>query len=686
MGLNPSQREAVEATTGTVCILAGAGSGKTTTITRRLAYQVATDAFPAQALLAVTFTDKAAGEMRGRLRSLGVDGPAARTFHAAALKQLRYFRPEQVGGILASKGEIVGPMVRRLPKPHRFVPVADVASEIEWAKNQRIDPERYVSALDGHEPPIPEEHIERIYSGYEREKTGRGTIDFEDMLELAIRMFEEDDHIAATFWSGYEAFTVDEFQDVNLLQFTLLQRWLGDREDLCVVGDDYQAIYSFTGASPQYLLELPQRDRIATFKLETNYRSTPEVLRFANRLVPRLGGARKELRPSRPSGPAPTIRGFEGTASELSFVARTISELFDQGVPYEDMAILYRVNARAEDYEGVLAERSIPYRLWDDSFLQRAAARQLLPRLRRVAAATDIGAQVVAAAEALGYRGDLSGDVGRQEFTRQKDLGRFIRLAEGFEDGTRTVADFIADTGSRFAKQSGTGGVNLLTLHRSKGLEFEAVFLPKVENNELPHRRADLAEERRLFYVGLTRAKSHLYVTWSTRRGASLFLEELGASEGRAGRLSERTRTREKPGTKREEIEATVGLRLSVSGGTAGEVLDVQEGRVILGLEGGATLAVRYGETVTAGERKAPLVGPRQGDEDLIAALKDWRRRRAENDGVPAFVVLHDTTLNEIVDRLPRNAVELAQVEGIGPKKLELYADEILAAVSETAR
>jgi len=465
-GLNPSQREAVEATTGTVCILAGAGSGKTTTITRRLAYQVATDAFPPYSLLAVTFTDKAAGEMKGRLSALGVDGVAARTFHAAALKQLGYFRPDQVGSILASKGEIVGPMVRRLPKPYRFVPVADVASEIEWAKNQRIGPDRYVSELDGRESPISEEHMERIYSGYEREKARRGVIDFEDMLELAIRMFEEDDHIATTFWSRYQAFTVDEFQDVNLLQFSLLQLWLGDREDLCVVGDDYQAIYSFTGASPRYLLQLPERDRIRTFKLETNYRSTPEILGCANRLVPRLGGARKELKPSRSAGPDPVIRGFEGTVSELSFVARTISELFEQGVPYEEMAILYRVNARAEDYESVLSERSIPYRLWDDSFLQRAAARQLLPRLKRAATATDIGAQVLAAAEALGYQEDLSGDVGRQEFTRQKDLGRFIRLAGGFEDGSRTVADFIADTGSRFAKQSGSGGVNLLTLHK----------------------------------------------------------------------------------------------------------------------------------------------------------------------------------------------------------------------------
>jgi DNA helicase-2/ATP-dependent DNA helicase PcrA len=676
-GLNPAQREAVEATAGTVCILAGAGSGKTTTITRRLAYQVATDAFPAHSLLAVTFTDKAAGEMRTRLARAGADGIAARTFHSAALKQLRYFRPDEVGSILASKGTIVAPYVRQLPKPHRFIPVADVAGEIEWAKNQRIGPDIYLTSLGTHQPPIPQDHMHRIYARYEDEKTRRGMLDFEDMLERAIRMFEEDDHVAAAFWSRYQAFTVDEFQDVNLLQATLLERWLGGRDDLCVVGDDYQAIYSFTGASPEHLLRLPRRDRVRVFKLETNYRSTPEILAAANRLVPNLRGASKELKADRASGSDPVLRGFEGSGAESAFIAGAISELNQQGIAYDDMAILYRINARAEDYEETLAARSIPYRLWDDSFLQRPAARQILPRLKRVGTSIDVAAKVSAAAEALGFSEELSGDVGRAEYARQKDLARFVRLGEGFEDGARTVADFIEDTGRRFARESGSGGVNLLTLHRAKGLEFEAVFIPKAEDNELPHKRADIDEERRLFYVGLTRAKRFLYVTWSVRKPASPFVAELGGAPA-----AKKRRLAPPPKKKQRGIEATIGTRVAVTGGHTGTISDIHDDRVIVDLGQGATLVVKYGETVKADDRSGPLIEPPDDDERLRRALKEWRLRRAQADGVSAFVVMHDSTLNEIVETFPRNMVELGRVEGIGPRKLELYGTEILAQLS----
>jgi DNA helicase II / ATP-dependent DNA helicase PcrA len=340
-GLNPEQRRAAEAVRGPVCILAGAGSGKTTTITHRIAHQVGTEAFRPGEILAVTFTDKAAGELRARLERLGAPGVTARTFHAAALAQLHRFAPERVGKLVPSKALPLRHLVRSLPGAYRFRPLADVATEIEWAKNRRIPPERYRSELGDHEPPLPPDLMHRIYVRYEAGKRAKGFVDFEDLLELAIRTYEEDDQALALFRERYRAFTVDEYQDVNLLQQTLLDLWLGARDDLCVVGDDYQSIYAFTGASPEHLLGMPSRFPNATVvRLEANYRSTPQVLELANRLVPRLGGAEKTLRPTRPDGPEPEL---VQASDEGAFVVERIREL---DVQREEIAVLCRTNAR----------------------------------------------------------------------------------------------------------------------------------------------------------------------------------------------------------------------------------------------------------------------------------------------------------------------------------------------------
>ncbi|MGH3113286.1 MAG: ATP-dependent helicase, partial [Gaiellaceae bacterium] len=293
-GLNPEQRRAVEAVRGPVCILAGAGSGKTTTITRRIANQVATGAFASSEILAVTFTDKAATEMRERLAQLGATGVPARTFHAAALAQLRHFRGDDLGEILPSKAPVLLPIARSLPMPFKFRPLADLATEIEWAKNRRLTPKTYGRELDGHEPPIPPDLMERVFRQYEERKAQRGLVDFEDLLELAVRMYDESAAAVAGFRERYRAFTVDEYQDVNLLQQSLLERWLGDRDELCVVGDDYQSIFSFTGASAEHLLGARTRfEGATTVLLERNYRSTPQILELANCLVPELGGEPK---------------------------------------------------------------------------------------------------------------------------------------------------------------------------------------------------------------------------------------------------------------------------------------------------------------------------------------------------------------------------------------------------------
>ena len=528
-GLNPEQRRAVEAVRGPVCILAGAGSGKTTTITRRIANQVAGGAFPASAILAVTFTDKAATEMRRRLEALGTPGVRASTFHSAALAQLRYLSDEPPGRILASKALMLRHIGNTLPRPYRFRPAGDLATEIEWAKNRRLTPDGYRRALGEHEPPIPTDLMLRVFRDYERRKAEGGWVDFEDLLELTIRLFDEDPSALPVVRERYRAFTVDEYQDVNLLQQTLLERWLGESDELCAVGDDYQSIYAFTGATPEYLLRMPECfPRATVVRLEANYRSAPEVLELANRLVPKLGGAEKVLRASRPGGPEPLTRAFSDHEAEAAFAVERARSLHEQeGIAYEEMALLVRTNARSADYEEALADAEIPFQ--GAALLTRDGARQLLKGLRP-ARDSSAAANVRRVALEQGWLERLPDRLGEREVTRQQDLARLVRLAEEFDDGTRTVAEFVSYLEERFAPGAETRGVHLLTLHRAKGLEFDAVFLPRLEEKELPWRLAKgddaVAEERRLFYVGMTRARRHLTITWAGT--PSRFLEELG--------------------------------------------------------------------------------------------------------------------------------------------------------------
>jgi len=509
-GLNPEQQAAARATRGPVCILAGAGTGKTTTITRRIAWQVASGAFPAAEIVAVTFTDKAAGELRGRLAALGVEGMRASTFHSAALALLRRFGGAP-GRILATKALTLRRIGNGLPRPYRFRPAGDLATEIEWAKNRRLTPSTYLAGLGEHEPPLPADLAVRVFREYERRKAEAGELDFEDLLEHAIRLLEEDDEALTTVRDRWRAFTVDEYQDVNLLQQTLLDLWLGDRDDVCVVGDDYQSIYGFTGASAEWLLALPQRfPQTHVVRLEQNYRSTPQVLELANRLVPKLGGSTKTLRATLAAGPEPDVR-------PNADVVERVVELVGAGVPLEEQAVLVRTNARTTEFEEAFHDAGIPFQ--GASLLDRDAARQLVKVLRD-GESTDVAAIVRRTAEAQGLLPNPPDKLGDREQTRQADLARLVRLAEQFEG---TLAEFVASLHERFGASAGRG-IHLLTLHRAKGLEWEAVYLPRLEEGELPIRRAEVDEERRLLYVGVTRAKRHLLVTWQGK--PSRFLTE----------------------------------------------------------------------------------------------------------------------------------------------------------------
>jgi len=611
-GLNPEQRRAVEAVRGPVCILAGAGSGKTTTITRRIANQVARGAFSADQILAVTFTDKAARAMRGRLEGLSAGGVRARTFHSAALAQLRWFRGDLPGRILASKALMLRQIGNTLPPPYKFRPAVDLATEVEWAKNRRLTPDTYRKELGAHDPPIPSDLMARVFGEYERRKSEAGALDFEDLLSLTIELLETEPEAVAEVRDRYRAFTVDEYQDVNLLQQTLLELWLGNRDDLCAVGDDYQSIYAFTGATPEYLLALPNHFPEATVvRLEANYRSTPQVLALANRLVPNLGGAEKRLRETHGPGPEPELRAFPDGEAESKFVVERVRELHAAGTPLEEMAVLIRLNARSVDFEEAFGDAEIPFQ--GAALLTRDAARQLLKALGG-SSSRSVAAEVRRLALEHGWITPLPEGLGEREVTRQSDLARLVRLAEEFDDGSRDVRDWVDWLRQRF-DHGVQGGVHLLTFHRAKGLEWDAVFLPRIEERELPCKQAigdedAIAEERRLLYVGITRARKHLALTWTRR--PSRFLAELGVE------------TR-------------------------------QEAR------------------------------PKRSEEDLpqsFRTLKQWRLERAKADEVPAYVVFHNSTLEEIAERGPRTLTELAAVPGVGPAKLERYGEEVLAALA----
>ena len=598
--LNAEQRRAAETVSGPVCILAGAGTGKTTTVTYRIANQVATGTFAASEILAVTFTDKAAGELRARLAALGAQGVRASTFHSAALGQLRHFRPDAVGEILASKAIMLRQIGNSLPGAFRFRPAGDLATEIEWAKNRRITPDRYLAASQERTPPLPHDLMFRVYRDYERRKADARLTDFEDLLARTVELYETDDVAAETFRSRYRAFTVDEYQDVNALQQTLLQLWLGGRDELCAVGDDYQSIYGFTGAGPEHLLAFARRAQVVI--LEENYRSTPQVLALANRLVPRLGGAAKTLTPTRVAGPAPALTGFDSWADEGARIVEAIRTLHSEGVPLEEQAILVRTNARSADIEELLHGAGIPFQ--GASLLAREGARSLLRRLR--GARGPAGETVSGAARALGWEPSPPDDLGDREQTRQGDLARVVEIASHLDD----VSELSAELERRFGSGVATG-VHLLTLHRAKGLEWDAVFLPRLEDGELPIRRGDIDEERRLLYVGLTRARTHLTLTWSGK--PSRFLRELGAEAS--------------PPARREKVAA-------------------------------ADLS------------------------PLGKALREWRLERSKADGVPAYVVFHDSTLAEIERLSPATIGDLGRVSGIGPTKLERYGDAVLAVLS----
>jgi DNA helicase-2/ATP-dependent DNA helicase PcrA len=589
-------------------------------------------------VLAVTFTEKAAGELKRRLARLGVEGVEARTFHASALRQLGTLWPRFTGRelpeVLNAKAQILNPIANGLPGAYRFLPRRELAGEIEWAKNRLVDPSSYLEVIEAeaHTPPLPPDLMQRTFRAYERSKGDR-RMDFEDMLLMLVRLLTDEPEAARLVHDRFHAFTVDEYQDVNPLEQALLERWLGGRDEICVVGDDYQSIYTFTGASPEHLLTFPERYPHATVvRLEENYRSSPQVLTVANALARSLGGFDKTLRATRGDGPNPTARALPDAEAEVSFVVAETSRLHDAGVPWEQIAVLYRINARSEPYEEAFAAAGVPYQVRDGSFLRRPGPRGAIARMRRAGSGQlDVAEAVAAITDHIGYVPEGVGDdAGDEELTRQADLGRLRALAAEYADAAgdeASIAGFLLELEHRFAAEREGRGVQLMTFHRAKGLEFDAVFLPRMLDGELPYRahrsEADPDEERRLLYVGITRAREHLFLSWprEPRTAPSPFLREIGVVKSEAPRPS------------------------------------------------------------TARPKRVPVTVAGNG-APLFDRLKEWRRSRASTDGVPAYVVFHDATLAEIAQRKPRDWADLAGVPGVGPAKLDRYADEVLAIVA----
>jgi ATP-dependent DNA helicase UvrD/PcrA len=648
-GLDPEQRAAAEAVSGPVCILAGAGTGKTRAITHRIAYAVRTGVVAADTVLAVTFTARAAGELRTRLRALGVGGVQARTFHAAALRQLNYFAPQILGGPMPAVAD--SPMrwivqaTNRLRLKTDRAELRDLASEIDWAKSSLVAPADYVAAAAAANRGISltPARVADVYAGYEEAKRRNNEIDFSDLLLIMAGGLEANDRVAAQVRGQYRYFVIDEYQDVSPVQQRLLDAWLGDREDICVVGDANQTIYSFAGAKPSYLLDFSDRYPTATVvRLERDYRSTPQIVELANGLiagVPSAAGPRLTLIGQRPDGPRPTFAEHDDEVAEATAVAASIARLIAAGTLAAEIAVLFRINAQSEVYEQALTERGIPYVLrGGEKFFDRAEIRQAVVLLRGAARAD--GGEVSlpeAVAEVLSSVGWNSAHppAGGAARERWESLAALLSLAEQLvaEQPEARLDDFNADLDQRAASQHAptVQGVTLASLHSAKGLEWDAVFLVGLADQTIPIQHAttpeQLAEERRLLYVGITRARQQLALSWALAR-----------NPGQARR--------------RRPSRFLDGLRPGSPRGTAG---------------GGRP----------AGSKKNKVV-PQSEDAAAFGRLRAWRKKQAEAQGVPAYVVFSDATLVAIADAAPTTEVGLASIPGVGPTKLARYAAPVL--------
>ena len=673
-GLDPEQTAVATSFGSPVGVIAGAGTGKTRAITHRIAYGVHTGAYAAAAVLAVTFTTRAAGELRSRLRALGAGGVQARTFHSAALRQAQYFWPRAYGTQLPPVSEARLPLVAEAARRLRLNPdsatLRDLLTEVSWAKVSNTAPADYadLAAAAGREVSgLDPAWVGRVLGRYEQVKADRGVIDFDDILLCATALLGDHPDIAAEVRATYRHLVVDEYQDVSPVQQSLLELWRGDSRDLCVVGDPAQTIHSFAGASPDYLTGFAGRFPDAVvIRLVRDYRSSPEVVALANAVSvrARIAGTVR-LESQQPSGPTPRVLPCATEFDEARAVAGWLSERHAEGVPWREMAVLYRVHAQSPLFESALAEAGIGFTVrGGDGFFDRPEIRQAVGILGEQAR-RDPGQPALdacrAVLERIGWTATAPTGQGRLR-ERWESLAALLALAEDLvaaqpEAGIAALAEELA--ARQAAEHAPVGdGVTLSTLHAAKGLEWEAVAMVGVQEGTLPLSLAatpeQVAEEGRLCYVGITRARRHLLLTWSrSRRGGggrqqSRFLDGVTSDRQRGSRAARPPRAR--PGTALA-----------------------------------ATCRVCGRPVATGAERKLQRHHdcPPSYDEALFARLKQWRLEVARERSQPAFVVFTDATLMAIAEAAPSDAASLLRIPGVGPTKCDQYGPAVLEILAQ---
>ncbi|MET0974999.1 MAG: ATP-dependent helicase [Leifsonia sp.] len=558
-GLDDQQRVAAEALVGPVCMLAGAGTGKTRAITHRIAYGVATGAYAPNRVMALTFTARSAAELRGRLRQLGAGGVSARTFHAAALSQLGFFWPQVVGGsapaIIDAKARVLAHAAERIHLKVDTATLRDAAGEIEWRKVSGLSIDEYAAVAGTRSLPgqLDLDRAIALQNAYEDLKDERRQLDFEDVLLAVAGMIEQEPAVAMQVREQYRFFVVDEFQDVSPLQYQLLRLWLGDRRDLCVVGDASQTIYSFAGARADYLLDFPSRFPDATVvRLEQNYRSAPPVIETANRLMRGRPGA-LTLLPAGDTDGVPgadvTERAYQTDIGEARGVAQRVLELIEGGAKAEDIAVLFRVNVQSAALEQSFAEAGVSYQV-------RGAKRFFdLPEVKQAILALRAASVSIAGEPLFKSVSDVLRSMGWSQSApevrgavrdRWESLDAIMGLVDEAPAGTtfRAFTDELLER-QRSQHEPTVSAVTFATLHSAKGLEWDHVFVVGLSEGLVPISYArtfeQVDEERRLLYVGITRARRSLELSWAQvgthQRGVrepSRFLAELGSRTPRA--------------------------------------------------------------------------------------------------------------------------------------------------------
>lgn len=654
-GLNDEQVAAVTSPADMLCIRAGAGSGKTRVLTRRIAYGATIDALDPRRVLALTFTRKAAGELNHRLRQLGLrQSAAAGTFHSIALAQLRQRwdeRGERPPTLLERK---VGFIARLLPRTSDRTTPLDVVAEIEWAKARRITANRYASEATaaGRNSPLEPQTIARIFEQYEETKAQRKLIDFDDILIMCGRTLQRDRSALAAFRWKFRHIFVDEFQDVNPLQFALLKVFVGDDPKLCVVGDSRQAIYAWNGADSSYLdnfeTHFPGAQTVA---LRQNYRSTPEILRCASAVLT----DHASLVPTRGSGPEPQVSSHADDRAEAKAITRALRNAHSGTRRWSDMAVLARTNAQVVLLAEACVEAGVPVNAKTDAkLLERPEIQDAIDELNRSGpdlspSLDDLSNRLLRDEDDDPATGDDGGDDDRRSIVES-----FIRLGRDHlaVDPNATVQSFVNALKAGTNEMAFVTGdaVDLTTFHAAKGLEWDVVHISGMERGLSPIGHAKtpeaIAEEHRLVYVALTRACHSLQLHWAkertfgdrvSSRSPSPLLEVIAAAARGEDIGSRRASSAKKAAAQRKRLAGA-------NGGKAGDRVN--------------------------------------DDDPVLVALKDWRLSIARANGVPAYVVFHDSTLHAIAHSRPSSENGLAAVPGIGPVKIARYGDDLLRVVA----